>query len=635
MKRYGTRTFLILSLVALLAHPLAAAPNGASRAASQAQADAFLTQAQAWLSSGDFARAESLASSALDLAPDYSEALYVMARVEAGDRPSTRAAIEHLRNALRSASWFETDPVLAEQLLTGLLIRTGKLVDARKAAKRLTALRPEDPQNFSLLARALDRAGNTSSELRALTDALNRFPQNDDLRLSAARLLQRQGRNAEAAAIVRTGLQLHPDSAPLLLASSGLEIDRARKLLAVDLYLSKGGGDPRGPLLGMEAVPVGQRRKYLDLFVSMGGLSRQDLVGRALDAVKGSSGLTSSLQDSLSRYTGNRDLDADSDGFWEDRWVFDNGKIVRWFREPLQDGVAQYAAELADGRPVSLASRDAAGNVTRLTYSRYPFIEKAELPGTCTCFLVPYTIQCAFLRPDFATGPAGMTPRIAAKFIVPGADLLLRDSSRLEEYAADGVTPIRRIDLAAGQRVFMEESTAGDGVFDHRVWYSRGQPERGARSLSRNGTFQVQETWKNGKLAGEVVDTDGDGTPDYRETYGTSPAKSWDFNEDGRDDSREYEMPDGTHVREFSTKMNGIFDLKIASHGSRIVSFTRGGAHVPVVTDAARGVTWIGLPAPETGKPDTTLPDGFQTFGGREYLVFRLAGVVYVEAMQQ
>jgi Flp pilus assembly protein TadD len=629
MKRSSAYIFLIASfaLVAARAHPL--------DAGSQEQADAFLVQARAALSTGDLTRSGAMAASALDLAPSYSEALYMAARVEAEDRPSTRKSIEHLRSAMTSASWNGTDPGLAEQLLTILLIRTGQLTEARKAAEKLAALRPEDPQSSALLAQAFDKAGNLPAAQRTLTEALKRFPANDELRLSSARLLNQQGRSAEASAIVRTGLQLHPESMSLLLASAGLDIDRTRMVSSVDTYLSKGGVDPLGPVLGMEAVPVGTRRKYLDQFISLGGLSRQDLVGRAMDAAKGSGDLTARLRDALLGYSGNRDLDADSDGFWEDRWVFDTGRVVRWIREPAQDGVPQYEAVFADGRPVSLASRDPAGNLTRLTYSRYPFIEKAELPGEGTLLIVPYTMQCVFLRPDFAAGPPGMAPRIAAKLTLPGADALRKGSYQLQEYAADGVTPVRRTDLAAGQRVFMEESSAADGVYDHRVWYTHGQPERGTRSLSHDGIFQVTETWKNGTLASEAVDTDGDGTPDYRETYGASPMKSWDFNEDGKDDSREYDLPDGSHVRELATKMNGTFDLKIVARGPRIVSFTRSGTPVPVVPDDPRGVTWIGQPAPAAGKPDMTLPDGLQTIEGRQYLVFRLAGVVYVEAVQE
>jgi tetratricopeptide (TPR) repeat protein len=628
MKRYGFPTFLLLSLslAAARAYPLDSAP--------QAQAEAYLAQARSWLAAGDAARAGSMALVALDLAPDYSEALFLSARIEAGDRPSTRAAIDHLRAALRSATWAGTDPVLAEQLLATLLLRTGQVSDAQKLALQLAGARTEDAQNFILLAQAYDKADNAAAELRVLAAAVPRFPRNEDLRIADARLLQRLGRSAEAAAIVRTGLDLNPGSGPLLLASAGLEIDRTQKIATVDLYLSKGGTDPLGALLGMEAAALGKRGKYLDAFLSLGGLSRQDLVGRAVEAARGSSGLASRLRKALDGYTGNRDLDADGDGAWEDRWVFQGGKPVRWIHEPAQDGIAQYAADFADGVPATFASRDPAGNLITITYSRYPFIQKAELAGQGTGFLAPYTMQCAFLRAEPV--PAGTAPRIAAKIVVPTTDQVLRGSYRLEEYAADAVTLVRRTDLEAGQKVYMEESTFGDGVLDHRVWYTRGQPVRGARSLSRDDTFQVTETWSNGKLASEAIDSNGDGIPDYRETYGASgTVKSWDYNKDGKDDARGFDAADGTHVRELSTRMNGIFDLRIVSRGTRIISVTRDGALVAAAPDAARGVTWIGQPAPAGAGPDTTQPDGMQTIAGKQYLVFRLAGVVYVEALQE
>jgi tetratricopeptide (TPR) repeat protein len=634
MKRHRPYALLILFLaVALLAPGLLEAQ--AADTGPQAQADAFLGQARTLLDAGDVSGARTMASSALEVAPDYSEALYLEARLEAADRPDTRAAIQHVRASLRNASWIETDPAAAEQLLTDLLIRTGELTEARRMAETLTAARPNEDVDFLLLSRAYDRAGNASAQQRTLLDAMKRFPENDDIRLSYARLLQRSGRSAEASALVHTGLQIHPDSTQLLLASAGLEIDRAKKIAEIEQYLAKGGSDPLGPVMGMEAVPVSQRRKYLDLFFAKGGLSRLELVGRAMDAAKGNAGLSAALRAELARYSGTRDLDADSDGFWEERWEFENGKVVRWFREPAQDGVAQYAAEFSDGRPVSFSSRDAAGRVTVLSYSRYPSLEKASVPGEGTFIIVPYTMQFPFLRPDAASGPEGMAPRAAAKLSMPTVDSLRRGSYRVEQYAPDGVTPVRRTDLSGGLSVFMEESSAGDGVFDHRVWYTRGQPEKGARSLSRDGVFQVTETWKGGRLAGEAVDTDGDGRPDYHETYGASAAKSWDFNEDGRDDSREYEMADGTRVREFATKLNGLFDLKIATRGSRILSLVKGGVAMPVAPDPSRGVTWIGRPAAAAGLPDPARGDGIQIIAGRQYLVFRLAGVLYAEAVEE
>jgi tetratricopeptide (TPR) repeat protein len=625
----------VLALLASLTWPLCAqGVDGAALTGPRAQAEAFLAQARSWMSEGDLPRASSLASLALEMDPNYSECLYLLARVESADRTSTRAAIDHLRKAVRSATWIATDPLQADQLLTELLIRTGQVTEARKVAERLTFLRPEDPRNFVLLARADGKAGATQAERQTLTDALARFPSNDDTRLAAARLLQRQGHIDEASVLVRTGLQFHPDSPPLLLASAEFETDRAKRLSKVELFLAQGGADPLAAVLGMEAAPTGQRRKYLDLFLSAGGLSRQLLVARAVNAVKGNESLVATLQDSLKRYSGNRDLDADSEGLWEDRWVFDNGKVTRWIREPALDGVAQYEAEFKDGRPATFAFRDSAGKITQLTYSSYPFVERAKLPGERTLMLEPNSIHCFFLSPDFAHEPAYDAPRILPKISVPSPEALRHGAYQLEEFEADGHTVIRRVDFASGQPVFMEESTFGDGVLDHRVWYSGGQPERAVRSLRGDGVFQVKEAWKSGRLSVEAIDTNGDGIPDYRQSYDAILMKGWDFKEDGNDVIREYEMPDGTFERDLSTNMNGIFDLRIVFLAHRIVSFTKNGAKVPIVTDAPRGVTWIGQP-PHSGVPNKSLTDCTQAIAGRLYFIFRFAGVVYAEAVQE
>ncbi len=626
----------ILPMLSLLLAILAAAPMAAqdgAAAASRAQADAFLAQASAVLGSGDLSQAASLAESALQLSPSYSEALYLAARIEGEQRASTRLAIDHLRSALKSSTWAGTDPAAADQLLTSLLIRTGQVAEARRGAERLAGARPEEARNFLLLAQALDKAGSPAAELRVLTGSLARFPENDDLRLLNARVLARMGRSAEAAAIVRTGLKIHPDSLPLLLSSASLEIDRTLRKSAADSYLSGGGLDPLAAVVGMESVPVGQRRRYLDTFLSLGGLSRQGLVTRAQGAMKGSRELSSALADALSRYTGNRDLDADSDGYWDERWTFDAGRTARWVREPAEDGVAAYEAVFRDGAPAVFSVRAASGAVTRFGYSRYPWLDTVELPAEGTWFVVPYTMQGAFLRD--AAAADGSAPRIAARFALPAADAVRRGSSRQEEYGADGATLVRRTDLDRGRKVFMEESLGADGVMDHRVWFQAGRPLRGSRSLSRDGRFQVAETWKDGRLAADAIDTDGDGKVDYRETFGSTPVRSWDFNEDGRDDSREYLLPDGSHLRELSTLLDGVFDVRVVTRGARIVSLTRSGRSVPVLADAIRGVTWIGEPAKAPGTPDLAGVNQIQHISGMPYLVFAMGGIVYAEALTE
>jgi hypothetical protein len=183
-----------------------------------------------------------------------------------------------------------------------------------------------------------------------------------------------------------------------------------------------------------------------------------------------------------------------------------------------------------------------------------------------------------------------------------------------------------------GQRLYLEEDADGDGGVDHRLWYEAGRPVRGVRDLAGDGVFEAVETWTDGALARLSVDTDGDGRVDYTETYRPAAARLWDYDQDGRDDSRETADGKGGTVREFSTRADGRFDLRILFRDGAIVEVRRDGRVVAATTDAARGVTWIG-PVPKSAVVDASAPEGYRTFGGREYLLFRHGPVVYVEAL--
>ena len=192
-------------------------------------------------------------------------------------------------------------------------------------------------------------------------------------------------------------------------------------------------------------------------------------------------------------------------------------------------------------------------------------------------------------------------------------------------------TGARRVEMKDGLRVELEEDTDGDGRIDHRVWYTAGKPVKGQRDLAGDGVFEAAEIWTDGALARLSVDTDGNGRFDYGETFRPA-ARLWDYDEDGRDDSRETSDGKGGLLREFSTRADGRFDLRVLFRGGVIVEVRKSGRTVPATPDAKRGVTWIG-PVPKTAALDAAAGEGYRTFGGREYLVFRHAGVVYVEAL--
>ncbi len=366
--------------------------------------------------------------------------------------------------------------------------------------------------------------------------------------------------------------------------------------------------------------PAAAGRRYLDLFLATGGLARADLAERAARAVAADKDLAAAFERATAAYTGPRELDRDGDGWWEERWDLVAGSPVRWIRDADQDGVAEFDAALEAGQPRSLSFHPSADTILVLFYGVYPWVDSVAEQGPTgarTWTLASRTLGAPFL------GLPG--PR------VPTEAEVLRAAVRLDENAG-AAGGSRRVEMKDGLRLYLEEDANADGRSDHRIWYTAGKPVRGARDLAGDGVFEAAETWTDGALARLSVDTDGDGRFDYTETYRPAAARLWDYNQDGRDDSRETADGNGGLVREFSTKADGRFDLRILFRDAAIVEVRRDGRAIAATPDAARGVTWIG-PVPKSALIDAAAPDGYRTFGGREYLVFRHGSVTYLEAL--
>ena len=115
--------------------------------------------------------------------------------------------------------------------------------------------------------------------------------------------------------------------------------------------------------------------------------------------------------------------------------------------------------------------------------------------------------------------------------------------------------------------------------------------------------------------------------------YNAVTTRLWDYDEDGVWDAREKPGANGTVIREFSTALNGKFNLVITFKGERIISVVDNGKTLPVTPDAKKGIVWIGAPRPSSAI-DSRAKDGVTALGGRDYLVFRFAGTVYIEEIQ-
>jgi tetratricopeptide (TPR) repeat protein len=618
----------------MLAAPL---PHAQSSSPASEQADAYLAQARRALESGSAESAREMIETALVLAPDDSEALYLRAVANQGDRARTRAVRGDLVRALAVGSWRKTDPGDADLALADILLRTGVLTDAQLVLDRLAREKPEDPRTLLLAARLQAKKGAAAREQKALADGILRFPRVEDFPLSLSRSLERSGKVSAARSLVATALKELPDSLPLILRAAELERNPARRLKTVDLYLSKAGADPLAPLLALEARPK-NAAKYLALVLELEGLARVDIAERAFRAAAGKKDLSATLAGALARFSGFRELDQDGDGFSDERWGFSAGEVVRWVRDRDQDGVPELEADFQKGEPAVLRTEAAGASRLAYQYSRYPWLHSvSEFSAglTRTSLLTPYLLSAPFLDSVRAgtSAAAGMAPRTLPHVTLPTREQLAKATWRAEERSEDGGVLARRLESAKGTTTYVEEDLDRDGRIDHRLWYENGSPVRGARDLTGDGIFEATEIYRNGKLWRDAVDTDGSGIPDYAEVFGAAPARFWDYNEDGNDDSRASEGRGGTEVREFSTRLDGVFDLTVVFRAGQIVEVRRSGKPVAVSAEPGRGITWIGSPGKAAGL-DKTTPDGFQSLGGKRYLVFRYAGTVYAEELK-
>jgi hypothetical protein len=631
----------------LLAGIVAAVPLAAqSRSSAQSQADAYLLQAEAAVGAGRAESAASLIEAALSLAPGYSEALFQRARLHAADQSRGRQVRDDLRAAVAAAGWRRTDADAAARALADVLVRTRALGEAEPILRRLVRERPEDADALALLGRLSARkaeSGTAEARRAALSqaqsvfsDGASRFPRDDRFPLGLSRALAAAGQAAAARAAVAAALRELPGSLPLLLRAAELETRPERRVRAVDDYHAAAGRDPLAPLLALEAGAKDSAR-FLSLFVEHGGLAFVDLTDRAWRKASGSKPLASALRKELAAFTGSRSLDVDRDGFWEERWSIEAGNPLSWERDLDQDGVAELTAHLEAGQPVALDIESADAGRTTFRYSRYPsLLSMMETSGGVVraAFLAPYSLGLAFLEKGSLPAAApGLVPRPLRTVLAPPRAQLASAAWRTEETRPVGGALVRRIDRARGLPTYMEEDLDGDGRIDHKIWYEKGTPVRGARDFADDGIFESSEAWKDGRLWKSEVDTDGDGAADFTELAGPEPVRLWDYDADGRHDARQVLRADGSVVREFATARGGIFDLRVVFAAGRIVSVERGGKAVPVRADARRGIVWIGAPAAGAAV-SASAPEGFQSAGGRRYLLFRHEGTTYVEELQ-
>lgn len=639
------RIFVLLPLLACLASGLYA------QAAAGNLAGEYLAQARQAFREGRREQAAALLQAALEFQPQSSEASYLYARVLLGEQSGSFRAVSHLLQALEADTWVETDPLEAVTQLSGFYARTRRFAEARRL---LDSLEPgAAPANLgsrctpalaAIWARALAGLGQASESEGFLRRALERFPAAADLHLLLARQLVARGRSSEAAEALRRATRVLPESPEAVLALAALERSAAARAELVDRYLAMGGTDAGAALLALRGAPKDPAR-YFEHFLRLGGDRQilyvdelQELAQRHRQdaAPQGPAWLriAATLAERAGRYSGARTLDADADGLYEELYEYAGGQLVGWLLDADQDGQPEARVSFSGGVPQSVTLERAQS--VELRYSAYPALATVTFrvgDSRRAYSLFPYQ----FNAPAFAAETGGASGRGAGASAAAPLRLRFRselpaDEARVRRQSysmtEQGPSGERLYHLLEGAVTRMEQDPDGRGGYRHVVHYDASGPAEGRKDGDGDGRYEIRERYAGGRLAAVFLDADGDGVEEFAQVLGAAPRSSWDYNADGRYDSVEYQTPEGDTVREFSSRLNGVFDLRAVFRAGRIVRFLRDGQALPVSYDERRGVYWIGRRLDDSVSLEGL--EGIQRRGGRTLFGLRYMGSLYV-----
>ena len=616
------------------------------RQADRAAAEQYLAQARQEAASGAWTEVGPLLDSSLEFFPEYSESCLLYARLRLREQEGTRAGLDWLKRALASGTWTVTDPVQASTELAAVLVRTQRFAEARSllaamgeaggAGPGLGAR--DNPQAAMLWGSALLGLGNAAAASRHLELALARYPQQPRLYLELARARQAQSQTAAAREVLNRGRRALPEAPELILESARLQRERARRLQLLEEYARQGGVNPAAAALALRLGPR-DPAAWQERFLSWGGPA----AARPLaDLQAFYRTLPPSLLAEVREFSGSRTLDADEDGFYEQRYQFQKGSLQSWVQDRDQDGVAEAEVQFDSGlprsasfqRPVSLVAtvqRELPAGSLEFRYSSYPFVEGITAQdgrGRRVYELQPFRERLALFA---GSPPFGSAPLRLALGRWPGEAEAARLAFAMRETSVGGGAE-RRYTLQAGQVVRLEQDPYDDGKYGGVVEYSRGLPIAGRRDPDHNGVFEVRESYSGGQLTGLSEDRDGDGRPEFWEQFGPEGSRRfWDYDGDGRADGRELQSAGGL-LLEFSSRRDGVFDATALFRGDRLVEFRRGGRELPVSPSSSAGVFWLGRPA---GRPERflRLPDGLHQLDGGSYFLFTYGNSRYVEQL--
>ncbi len=262
--------------------------------------------------------------------------------------------------------------------------------------------------------------------------------------------------------------------------------------------------------------------------------------------------------------------DLNNDGITDMETFITDGVLGTVRIDTNQDGIAEYTLGFRKGNIQSVKIVKDFSLV--MEYLPYPYVHTYTISQngkTRDYGIVPYAIKLPLvILPE---NPV-VKPVVINRYVhLPSVYTLEDKSSEFTERDNGSTTVINaeRINSRDTLVTFLNSS----GIIFKKRSYKGTQIQNQSEDINGDGKPDLFFTYHDGTLASMAFDQNHNGHPEYVEEYYPRYLKKWDFNDDGIFDFKEYQ--NGTAlIQEYSTRMNGEFDLRITKNTDGKVTYT-------------------------------------------------------------
>jgi len=525
----------------------------------------YYTQADRLFEQGSFDTSRALLLGALEFYPDFSDALYLLARIYEKDQESTPLSLEYYTKALKASSWVSVPASSAQKRLAGLYLRIRRYTSALETLGAIKDKFSADVQLELIRAQALRGLGRIRTAQTVFRNALRVYPGYIELYTAYIDFLMDIRSFAEARSVMEKGVGEFKNQPAILYYQAVLERKHSSKKELIDTYMALNGTRPE-IALEVLALKPDNPRKYIDFFITAGGPGHLDLLAEFYTLLAAEQELVKYAKERIGEADGVKIIDADRDGYYEEKYTYTRGLLSQWILDKNQDGRFEIRMDLVNQIPASVTIYDPAGQRIEYRYNIYPYLKQACFSGgqTSVCYdLVPAAVSLIPVNLPKDRSKTIMRLKTRTPLWFPAEKAVMAASFSATELSPTSGKPLRKWEFENGQKIKLIEDTDGNLQMDHIVIYNKGIRISGMQDLDGDGVFEIMEKYTQGKLTALTYDGDGDGNPDYIQSYISGERKMWDLNSDGTYDVIEYTDAKGRTIRQYSTKLNGVFDLTI------------------------------------------------------------------------